>query len=356
MKSLRRAIQRHPEIPIENANVKDLVRRFGVVPPNSLRALLIRTGPFDTPTDAFRFGNSYPITEENGKQIRNRFQSALNMVVGVTESRFKTPLDDFDLNVSGIGPKLSIPDVIKGQVLQRVAADLIGQLGAKIAGAIPGTFGRCGGMAFAGYDFFLHGFPVDARLGTTPPATGVLGDYIFERLLDSLELNVVRFVELVVTLHILPVLGKGATIALLAAAGSAGGLIGTGIGALVGTQVDIFKLGGPGSALDETKGDWPNLKRTLDQEAAVPVGYIFGTSANPIDQHQVLAIGYKDHGNDTATLTVWDNREVNKPRDLALDFRGSELQVGNAFRDEVLKCLFMEKYSPQMPPLSLKLS
>jgi hypothetical protein len=355
MKSLRRAIKRHPEVPTENANVKDLVRRFGVVPPNSLRALLIRTGPFDAPTDAFRFRNSYPITEENGKQIRNRFQSALNTVVGVTESRFKTPLDDIDLNVSGFGPKLSIPDVIKGQVLQRVAADLIGQLGAKIAGAIPGTFGRCGGMAFAGYDFFLHGFPVDARLGTTPPATGVLGDYIFERLLDSLELNVVRFVDLVVTLHVLPILGKGATIVLLAAAGSAGGLIGTGIGALVGTQVDIFKLGGPGSALDETKGDWPNLKRTLDQEAAVPVGYIFGTSANPIDQHQVLAIGYKDHGNDTATLTVWDNREANKSRDLALDFRGGELQVGNAFKDEVLKCIFMEKYSPQIPPLSLKL-
>lgn len=356
MKSLRRAVQRHPELPTATANVKDLLRHFGLVSPNTLHALLIRTGPFDATTDAFRFGNSYPITEENGKQIRNRFQNALNTVMGVTESRFKTPLDDIDLNVTGIGPKISIPDVIKGQVLQRVAADLIGELGAKIAGEIPGTFGRCGGMAFAGYDFFLHGFAVDGRLGTSPPATGLLGDYIFERLLDSLELNVVRFLDLVVTLHVLPILGKGATIALLAAAGSAAGLIGTAIGALVGTQVDIFQLGGPGSALDETKGDWPNLKRTLDQQAAVPVGYIFGTSANPIDQHQVLAIGYKDPGNGTATLTVWDNREANNSRDLALDFRGSELQVGNAFKDEVLKCVFMEKYSPQRPPSSLRLS
>lgn len=356
MKSLRRAVTRHTELPIGNVNVKDLLRHFPVVPPNSLRALLIRTGPFDATTDAFRFANSFPITEQNGKQIRNRFRSALNSVVGVTESRFKTPLDDIDLNISGIGPKISIPDVIKGQVLKRVAADVIGQLGAKIADAIPGKFGRCGGMAFAGYDFFLNDFPVSARLGTSPPSTGVLSDYIFERLLDSLELNVVRFMELVVTLHVLPILGKGATIALLAAAGSAGGMIGAGIGAIVGTQVDIFRLGGPGSALDETKKDWPNLKRTLDQQAAVPVGYIFGSSANPIDQHQVLAIGYKDAGNGTATLTVWDNREANISRDLQLDFNGSELQVGNAFKDEALKCIFMEKYSPQTPPSSLRLT
>ena len=356
MKSLRRAVNRHTELPIGNVNVKDLLHRFPVVPPNSLRALLIRTGPFDAETDAFRFANSFPLTEENGKQIRNRFRNALNSVVGIAESKFKTPLDDIDLNITPIGPKISIPDVIQGQVLKTVAADVIGQLGAKIADAIPGKFGRCGGMAFAGYDFFLNDFPVNERLGTSPPATGPLGEYIFERLLDSLELNVARFMEIILTLHVLPIVGKGATIALLAAAGSAGGVIGTGIGALVGTQVDIFELGGPGTALDETKEDWPNLKRTLDQQAAVPVGYIFGTSANPIDQHQVLAIGYKDPGDGTATLTVWDNREANKSRDLMLDFRGSELQVGNAFNDESLKCIFMEKYSPQTPPASLRVA
>ncbi|MDH5193167.1 MAG: hypothetical protein OEW32_05725 [Nitrospira sp.] len=211
-------------------------------------------------------------------------------------------------------------------------------------------------MAFAGYDFFLHGYPVDERLGTSPPVTGVLSDYIFDRLLDSLELNVVRFLDLVVTLHVLPILGKGATIALLAAAGSTAGTIGTAIGALIGTQVDIFQLGGPGSALDETKREWPIIKNILDREAAVPVGYILGTSANPIDQHQVLAIGYKDVGNGVATLTVWDNNEANASRNLQLDFRGPELQVGNAHRGKVLKCIFAEKYSPRIPPASLKLS
>lgn len=328
---------------------------FGVGPPHSLRTLLIRTGPFNAATDAFRFVNLFPITEENGQQIRSRFQGAVNSLVGVTESRFRTPLDDIDLNLTGIGPKISVPDVIKGQVLQRVVADLIGELGARIADAIPGKFGRCGGMAFAGYDFFLNRFVVDERLGTSPPSTGPLSDYLFNRLLDSLELNVVRFLELIVILHVLPILGKVATIALLAAGGSFGGPIGAAIGALIGTQVDIFRLGGPGSVLSETRDEWVRLEGILDREAAVPVGFIFGNSANPTNQHQVLAIGYSDAADGTATLTVWDNNEIGINRIMGLDFRGAELQVTNAPEDS-LKCIFVEKYASQTPPLSLKFS
>jgi hypothetical protein len=359
MKSLGRAVQRHPEIPIPNTGIgaNELMQRFAIGPTRALHPLLIAMGPFVTETDAFHFPNKFPLTEENGQQIRRRFQNALNLLVGVTTGRFKTPLDDIDLNVSGVGPKINIPDLIKNQVLGRVAAELIGEVGAKIADAIPGHFGRCGGMAFAGYDLFLHGFPVDERLGTSPPSTGPLSDYIFERLLDSLELNVVRFVDLVITLHLLPVLGKIATVALLAAAGSVGGIIGAGIGALIGTQVDIFHLGGPGSVLDETRKEWPRLKRVLDQQAAVPIGLIFGSSSNPIDQHSVLAIGYRDADDGTATLTVWDNNDANKfSRFLNLDFRGSELQVVTTPSYDSLQCFFVEEYVTQEPPQSLKLN
>ncbi len=53
---------------------------------------------------------------------------------------------------------------------------------------------------------------------------------------------------------------------------------------------------------------------------------------------------------------MWDNREANVRRDLVLDFRGPELQVENAYKGEALKCIFAEKYLPQVPPSSLKLS
>jgi hypothetical protein len=160
--------------------------------------------------------------------------------------------------------------------------------------------------------------------------------------------------ELIVILHILPVLGKAATITLLAAAGSIGGTIGAAIGALIGTQVDIFNIGGPANALDETRNEWVRLKSILDNNAAVPVGFIFGATANPIDQHQVLAIGYGDPGDGLATLTIWDNNDANRARILVLDFRGSELQVGNCLESETLKCVFVEEYSSHKPPLSLK--
>ena len=319
MKSLKRAVRRHPELPPVPTSVKDLLRRFA-----SCRLIRCTHCLFgrvrSSPNDAFRFGNLFPITEENGQQIRDRFQNAFNTLVGITEITVQDPVGQHRSECVGDRAKDRHSRCDQGAGSQSVAADLIGEIGVKIADAIPGRFGRCGGMAFAGYDFFLHGYPVDARLGTSPPGTGALGNYIFDRLLDSLELNALRFMDLVVTLHVLPVLGKAATIALLTAAGSIGGPIGAAIGAFVGTQVDIFQLGGPVAALEETRRDWSRLKDILDHEAAVPVGYIYGTSVNPIDQHQVLAIGYKDTGNGEATLTVWDNHERNVARDLAWTF------------------------------------
>ena len=99
--------------------------------------------------------------------------------------------------------------------------------------------------------------------------------------------------------------------------------------------------------------EWPLIKKELDSQAAVPVGFIYGHSANPTDQHQVLAIGYKETGPGTATLTVWDNNEPRQNHELALDFRGGELAVGNASVGKPLKCIFLERYSPQRPPSSL---
>ena len=353
MKSIRRAIFRHPELLPPPSSLRDFMLRFGGEPSVSLKNLFIRTGPFDATTDAFQFGNSFPITEENAEKVRARFQNAIHNLAGNAAGRFRASLDGMKLDLPEV--PIGIPDFITAPILEKVEVDLIGEIGVKIAGALPGNFGRCGGIAFAGYDFFLNDFPVDERLGTSPPSTGVLSDYIFDRLLDSLELNVVRFLELIAELHVLPVLSKVATAALLAAAGSIAGPIGAALGALIGSQVDIFHFGGPASVLAVTRSELPLIKQVLMKQAATPIGYIFGNTASPTDQHQVLAIGYKDDSDGQATLTVWDNRERNVSRDLRLDLRGSELLVGNAFHDEALKCVFLEKYTPTEPPQSLHL-
>jgi hypothetical protein len=191
-----------------------------------------------------------------------------------------------------------------------------------------------------------------------PPTTGPLSDYLFNRLLDSLDLNAGTFIDWVVNLHVMPVISRGANITLGAAVGSLGGPIGAAFGALLGSQVDVFDLGGPTVILDRTKNEWQRITSTLDAAAACPVGFIYGDSAIPTDQHQVLAIDYIDNHDGTARLYLWDNNNSNHLQILALDFRGDELQVVDSALDfpRTLKGIFLEEYSFQRPPDILRLS
>jgi hypothetical protein len=221
------------------------------------------------------------------------------------------------------------------------------------------------GDGFAGYDFYLVDWTVDERLGTMPPAGGVLGDYIFSRLLDSLDLNAGKFVDWFMNLHLMPIISDVANVALGAAVGSLAGPLGVAFGALLGAHVNVFKLGGPKLILDRTKNECEWIKRRLNEQAAWPIGFLYGDSTTPFDDHQVLALEYDDHGDGTATLTEWDNREGNLTRKLELDFRGAELQVGNELpvgdppapqRPRPLKGIVLDEYSSRQPPANLHLS
>jgi hypothetical protein len=153
----------------------------------------------------------------------------------------------------------------------------------------------------------------------------------------------------------MPTVSTIANTSLGVAIGSVGGLPGEALGALLGHEVHVFDLGGSKSLLDSTKDEWPRIKNKLDEEAAWPIGWLFGDSDAPWDDHQVLALSYDDHGNGTAMLRVWDNREGNTHRDLQLVFTGDELQVANDIDNGHLKGIFLEEYSPQQPPDSLHL-
>jgi hypothetical protein len=67
--------------------------------------------------------------------------------------------------------------------------------------------------------------------------------------------------------------------------GGFGGPIGSAIGALIGSQVDIFNLGGPKSTLSSTKDEWTKIKSKLDAEAAWPIGLVYSDAASPFAQH-----------------------------------------------------------------------
>jgi len=130
--------------------------------------------------------------------------------------------------------------------------------------------------------------------------------------------------EWIMVLHVLPVISRPASGALGAAAGAViGGPLSAVVGAFVAGSDDVLGLGGADALLDETREHWARLRAKLDREAAWPIGFIYGGNASPIDQHQVLAIGYGDRGDGTGRLTIWDKEK--RGIAMAQDYRLKEI-------------------------------
>jgi hypothetical protein len=364
--SFTAGVQRHPEIPAPPVSTRFWQQRFQPYPPGSLEALLIRLGPFIPSQDAFQFQNDFSFTDDQVKQIQQRLLPFINLALGAGSvsplEEVREALNALSIHIPIIG-NVGLPDIVIEAVLGNVLTALTELLTDVIFSVTQPSFGRCGGMAFSGYDFYLLDWPV-VGFGNTPPATGPLGDYIFSRLLDSLDQNAGKFLGWFATLHILP---KGnvssvANDALLAALATFGGIIGEAFAALLVTLNVFGGLGGPKTLLKWSKSEWPKIKNQLDGQAAWPIGLLFGDSATPFDDHQLLAVDYEDDANGTA-LMVWDNRDGGTQRTLHIDFSGDELSVtpdpdtnGNAWQGGDIKGLFLENYSPHQPPDSLHLT
>lgn len=356
VQSSAQSLRRHPEISGRPVSVVDLAKQFSPRERNSVAAVLTRMGPFVPATDGFPFTNSFALTAAQAEQLAEMFTDA---VVDIATPKIITRFTDIvsDMSVDllpGIpGGTVGLPDFVTGQVGLRVGTEITARV--VDLGIDPfGTAGRCGGMAFAGYDFYLKRWPVDG-FGTTPPNEGTLGDYIFSRLIDSLELNIAKFAEWLLELYVVPKLDDVAEAALVVAVGSIGGPVGAAFAALIASQTTLFDLGGRSSLLDWSKDEWTKIKGRLDEQAAIPIGLIYSDTKNPFDQHQVLAIGYTDNGPSASTLTIWNNNDGPLPNKLTIDFTGSKLRVQH-FADSnghTIAGIFEERYRERTPPQSL---
>jgi hypothetical protein len=355
--TLMEALERH-SITSRPVSLKELHSAFAPRPRGSTRALLIKMGPFKPDVDAFRFTNEFGLTAANFVDFAEFFSEELvEQLTRLLTPKYLSVLNDIRIPVP-LFPDITLPDAVVDPVMTAVKEQFARVFDLVFPPILEGEFGRCGGMAFAGYDFYLQGRPVDG-FGTTPPTEGQLGDYLYSRLLDSLDLNARTFLEWWMIVHVLPGIDKVATATLLAAAAALGGPVGIAIVAFVESQTDIFDFGGADKLLKKTTSEWKDLKDRLDKEAACPLGLIFSDKPNLFDQHQVLAVDYSDDGLGVAELVIWDNSLTTAAgtpapgRTLSLDFRQDTLRVSEQPKpggSRVIKGIFCEEYTPKTPP------
>jgi hypothetical protein len=347
--SFHDALARHPEVTGRPVRVSALRDHFTPRRRNSCESLLIKMGPFVRGTDAFQFPNDYPLSTLAAAHILSFFESEFESAVEIATGNYSAVLNSLSIpDPIPFAPDISLPQEVIDIVINAVADPINAELGELISAVYTGRSARCGGMAFAAYDYYQVGLQAADFGKTIPPEGSVLDQYILDRLNDSLELNAGKFLEWLMILYVLPNIDNLAMAALGAAVGEAGGgPIGAVIGAWLGSQVNIFDLGGAGKLKDMTVTDLNILKARLDEEAAWPIGLIFGDKKSPLDQHQLLAIGYETRSDNRLAIAVWDNRDITV-KEMILDLSGDELVETGV--ENVVKGVFVEEYAPKQPP------
>jgi hypothetical protein len=194
------------------------------------------------------------------------------------------------------------------------------------------TYGLCGGMAFASLDYWLmrwvvpQGTKSNDQPQRTTPEGAALRNYIWSRLLTSVEDNGLKFLQWM-------------------------GMFGGG--------------GGPGGAvwlLQQTVQEIATLRQIIQQQKRpVTIGLV-GTTANPFHNHQVLCYGFKDEPDGTISLFIYDNNHPGGESLIRLDLSGSTPDGVNTVHDDTyttqrgpLRGLFCTAYKFTMPPKAVVL-
>ena len=188
-----------------------------------------------------------------------------------------------------------------------------------------GVYGLCGGMAFASLDYWHRHWIVPQGTGPddqpqrNTPQGAVLRDYIWTRLLKSVQNNASTFLQWM-------------------------GMANT-------TDGDKWLL-------NQTIEHLTTLRYSLASGIPMPIGLV-GTTANPFHNHQVVCYGLKDETDGTTSLFIYDNNHPQSESVIQLDVRGSRLET---VRDDTsqphrgpLRGIFCEVYVPAEPPKAVVL-
>ena len=271
--------------------------------------------------DGFAFANNWKWEPTDVATIKAIVTSALGAVevalaplIAVVEA----PVFAAELAVPFIGPWL-------------VAKTIEAENNAIIKGIVDaitvGSYGLCGGMAFSSLDYWHKSWVVPRGNGKddqpqdgTPLGTA-LREYIWTRLLKSVEENIGTFLGWMAILHF-----GGAS--------------------------------GAASLRDKTKEQLTTLRHIINGGTPVTVGLI-GTTWNPLDNHQILIYGFEDNTDGTTTLFAYDNNFPSVETTIKLNLSGAMLEAVESDPNPArgpLRGLFCTVYSPSTPPLADVLS
>jgi hypothetical protein len=233
------------------------------------------------------------------------------------------------------------------------------------------TDGACGGMAFAALDYFYaHKFIPSYT--STPANDNPLSKYIFQRLLDSLDVNVLGILKALTSIHL------------------AASPLGT-VSNLDTVPRFIYLTIAPDESTHTIKGSctvgcMPGVRpltdkevfkavHILDQGRPVVLGLIAASRILDIGHnHQVVAYGYHYDKRDNAyTFNIWDNRFPNMEVEATwypgmkydkLYYWHTKHVPGNGFKNEyisrangfddpsVWRGFFVEDYTPKIPNIA----
>ncbi len=224
-------------------------------------------------------------TAEDAHILRERYNTHIDHLITMGTQNITIALQALSMTLPVIENRYTALGKFSPFVVERVTAPLRNLILEMLVDSIPREYGRCGGHGICRTLFFALGWPIKQFKDKSQQD---LHDYIWNRLLDSLELTGSTFLEWGMELKIMPIVSRLATDAIGAAAGQViGGPLGTAIGALVAKESDLLNLGGPRVLRDRTYEHFETLKSLLDKEAAWPIGLIYGNEILPTNQHQI---------------------------------------------------------------------
>jgi hypothetical protein len=209
------------------------------------------------------------------------------------------------------------------------------------------NYGLCGGMAYSAFDYWRlnwvvsRGFPdqrdqnLKITVGGQPQRNTTQGTelrgYIWQRLVDSFVTGNVasRTIEWMIVQYLFP-----------------------------------SQYGGPMELARRTGPELMLLKRYIDAGTPWPIALVRDT-ANPADNHQILAYGYESlsvPGGTVERVYVYDNNEADNENFIDVTFAGGQIAgLTESIRTRQtetppLRGFFCSGYSPKAPPVALGVS